>query len=191
MAFRGVAVSVAVAGAVAVGCGSAVAAPGSGGGAVEPSRGWYPVDEEWRPAPDDGLFLPKGTYCTGFDLRTTPEFQAVRSKVTSRWSEGAVRTTSYRGPLLVRATNEATGRSAVVNLSGRSEVLTRPDATIAVYTSTGPIGMGWPQDGGGLERGFHVLKGHHVTTFGADGTRRLAVDRGPEVDVCRLVDGRS
>lgn len=178
--------TVVVLGAVAVGGGTAAAGPQAGGEGGSP-RGWYPVDEEWRPAPDEGLFLPKGTYCAGFDLRTTPEFQAVRSKVTSRWSEGAARTTSYRGPLLVRATNEATGRSAVVNLSGRAEVVTRPDASIAVYTSAGPIGMGWPQDGGGLERGFHVLKGHHVTTFAADGTRRVAMDRGPEVDVCELV----
>lgn len=178
---------VVIVGALALGGGTARAATESGVGGGESFRGWYPVDEGWQPAPDDGLLLPGGTYCTGFDLRTTPEFQAVRSRVTSRWSEGEARTTSYRGPLHVRATNESTGRSVLLNLSGRAEVLTRPDSSIAIYSSTGPIGMGWPQDGGGLERGFHVLKGHHVTTFTADGTRRLAVDRGPEVDVCELV----
>lgn len=152
------------------------------------SQGWHPVDEEWHAVSYDGLFLPAGTYCEGFDLRTTTEFQDVSAKVTTRWSDGAARTTSYRGPLISRATNESTGSSVELSLSGRARVLTRPDGSIAVYSSTGPIGMGWPQDGGGLERGFHVLRGKHVTTFSPDGTRELTVDRGPEVNVCELVD---
>lgn len=171
--------------ALAGGVTGAHAQPVEGAGA---SEDWHPVEEDWHSVNFDGLFLPAGRYCEGFDLRTTTEFQDVSARVTTRWSDGAPRTTSYRGPLLSRATNESTGSSVELSLSGRATVLTRPDGSIAVYSSTGPIGMGWPQDGGGLERGFHVLRGEHVTTFAPDGTREITVDRGSEVNVCDLVD---
>lgn len=150
--------------------------------------GWHEVEESWRSVSYDGLFLPADRYCDGFDLQTSTVHQDVRARVTTRWDGGAARTTSYRGPLLSEATNLSTGASTQLSMSGRAEVLTRPDGSIAVYTSTGPIGMGWPQDGGGLERGFHVLKGHHVTTFATDGSREIEVDRGSSVNVCELVD---
>lgn len=180
------AAGVAAAGMALGGGGAGAAAQPEGGSGA--SGEWHPVDEEWHAVGFDGLFLPAGRYCEGFDLRTTTEFQDVSAKVTTRWSDGAARTTSYRGPLLSRATNESTGSSVELSLSGRADVLTRPDGSIAVYSSTGPIGMGWPQDGGGLERGFHVLRGEHVTIFAPDGTREITVDRGSEVNVCELVD---
>lgn len=148
---------------------------------------WHTVDEPWQPYETSGLLLPADRYCGDFDLSTTPVFQDLRYKVVSRWDSGGPRETVYDGPLRTENTNETTGESVVLNLSGRAEAVQREDGSLATYTSEGPIGMGFPSGSVGLEPGFYLFEGRHVVGFPAGQPRQLVVDQGTETNICDLV----
>ena len=169
--------------ALAAGAASA-AVPGS----VAAEPGWHPVAEQWQPYPEGELLLPAGRYCDGFDVRSTPVRQDVRSRVVTRWDSGGARDTEYTGPLLVDATNTTTGKTVRLDLSGRAETLQRPDGSLAVYETDGPVGFGWPTGSVGLPQGYYVFRGRHVVRFPVDATRELVVDQGTESDVCAMLD---
>jgi hypothetical protein len=158
-----------------------LAAPASAEGS------WHPVEEPWQEYEQGGLSLPADRYCVDFDLTTTPLFQDIRYKVVSRWDSGGPRETVYDGPLRTENTNEATGTSVVLNLSGRAELLQREDGSLENYESDGPIGMGFPVGSVGLDPGFYLFEGRHVVEFPRGEPRRLVVDQGTETNVCDLV----
>jgi hypothetical protein len=172
-----------VAGAVmAMVLGSAVAATAYDG------DGWHPVQEPWQPYEQGALRLPAERYCGDFDLLSEPTRQAVREKVLTRWDDGAPRTVAYAGPLVVTATNQATGDSVEVNLSGTATATYDETGAFDVYETDGPVGVGFPAGSNDrLEPGFYRLTGHHVIDFAADGSRTLDVDRGAETNICDLV----
>jgi hypothetical protein len=163
-----------------------VLAPATGATAAD--EGWHPVNEQWQPYPEDELFLPAGRYCDGFDVRSVPVFQDVRYRVVTRWDSGGARDTEYTGPLLVEATNTSTGETVRLDLSGRAETLQRPDGSLAVYETNGPVGFGWPTGSVGLPQGFYVFRGRHVVEFPVGAPRELVVDQGTETDVCAMLD---
>ena len=152
------------------------------------TEGWHPVEEQWQPYPEGELFLPADHYCGDFDVRSTPVFSDVKFRVVTRWDSGGARDTEYTGPLLVDATNTTTGKSVRLNLSGRAETLQRPDGSLAVYETKGPVGFGWPTGSVGLPQGFYVFRGRHVVEFPAGEPRRLVLDQGTETDVCAMLD---
>ena len=158
-----------------------VAAPAAAGEA------WHPVNESWQPYPEGGLFLPAERYCGDFDVRSTPVFQDVRSRVVSRWESGGPRETEYAGPLLVDATNTTSGKTVRLDLSGRAETLQRPSGSLAVYETNGPVGFGWPTGSVGLDQGYYLFEGRHVVEFPEAGPRELVVDQGTETDICGLL----
>lgn len=131
--------------------------------------------------------LPADRYCGDFDLSATPLFQDIRYRVLSRWDSGGPRVTVYDGPLRTENTNQATGGSVVLNMSGRAETLQREDGSLATYESKGPIGMGFPTGSVGLAPGFYLFEGRHVVEFPQSQPRRLVVDQGTETNVCDLV----
>lgn len=150
--------------------------------------GWHPVKEQWQPYPEAPLTLPSDRYCGDFVLKLTPVRQDIKVKVLSRWASGEPRSEIYAGPLHSRATNETTGKAKTLNLSGTAHVLYRSDGTVQRYAMGGPVGMGWPTGSGNqLPQGYYRFTGHHVVEFAPDGTRSVAVDHGPETDVCALV----
>lgn len=149
---------------------------------------WHPVTESWQPYPEGELFLPANRYCGDFDVRSTPVFADVQYRVTSRWEAGGARETEYTGPLLVDATNTTSGETVRLDLSGRAETLQRPNGSLAVYETKGPVGMGWPTGSVGMPQGFYVLRGHHVVEFPEAAPRRMLLDHGTETDVCAMLD---
>jgi hypothetical protein len=167
---------------------AAVAASAAVPGSVAAEPGWHPVAEQWHPYPEGELLLPAGRYCDGFDVRSTPVRQDVRSRVVTRWDSGGARDTEYTGPLLVDATNTTTGKTVRLDLSGRAETLQRPDGSLAVYETDGPVGFGWPTGSVGLPQGYYVFRGRHVVRFPVDAPRELVVDQGTESDVCAMLD---
>jgi hypothetical protein len=149
---------------------------------------WQPVQEAWQPYPESELLLPADRYCGDFDVRSTPVFSDVSSRVLSRWESGGARETIYSGPLQVEATNTTTGQSVELDLSGFARTKQRPDGSLARYEALGPVGFGWPTGSVGLPQGYYVFDGQHVVRFPQDGPRRLVVDDGSETDVCALLD---
>ncbi len=164
----------------------AVLAPAPGATAAD--EGWHPVTEQWQPYPEGELFLPAGRYCDGFDVRSTPVFQDVQYRVVTRWDSGGARDTEYTGPLLVDATSTSSGKTVRLDLSGRAETLQRPDGSLAVYETDGPVGFGWPTGSVGLPQGYYVFRGRHVVEFPVGSSRELVVDQGTETDVCAMLD---
>ena len=156
--------------------------------ATATSEDWHPVTEKWQPYPESELFLPADRYCGDFDVRSTPVFSDVSSRVLSRWESGGARETIYSGPLQVEATNTTTGDSVDLDLSGFARTRQRPDGSLARYEALGPVGFGWPTGSVGLPQGYYVFDGQHVVRFPKDGPRRLVRDRGTETDVCALLD---
>ena len=156
--------------------------------AASAEEGWHSVQESWQPYPEGELFLPAARYCGDFDVRSTPVFQDVQYRVTSRWESGGARDTEYTGPLLVDATNTTSGESVRLDLSGRAQTLQRPDGSLATYETHGPVGMGWPTGSVGLPQGYYVLRGRHMVEFPEAAPRRMLVDQGTETDVCALLD---
>lgn len=161
----------------------------AGTASAEPATGdgWHKVQEAWTPFVEGTLTLPAARYCGTFDLQLSAEEQDIVSKVTTRWDSGGDRTVSYKGPLLTRATNLSTGESVVIDLGGKAAALFREDGSLAKYSLNGPVGVGWPQDGGSLERGYYLLDGQHVIDYAPDGTRSIVEDKGTETNVCDLV----
>jgi len=151
------------------------------------SEDWHPVQESWQEYPEGELFLPADRYCGDFDVTSEPVFHDVQSRVTSRWDSGGARETEYTGPLLVDATNTTTGATVRLDLSGRAETLQRPDGSLAVYETKGPVGFGWPTGSVGLPQGYYVFHGRHVVEFPVGEPRRLVLDQGTETDVCAML----
>ena len=150
--------------------------------------GWHAVHESWQPYVEDDLNLPAAKYCGTFDLGLHVISQGIKVKALTRWDDGTPRTEVYTGPLRTRATNETTGATTDLNLSGRAEVLYRADGSMATYATKGPVGMGWGVGSGpDLPQGYYRFTGHHVVTFDTDGTKHLATADGTETDVCSLV----
>ncbi|WP_051369602.1 hypothetical protein [Phycicoccus elongatus] len=162
-------------------------AAGATPSATSADDGWHKVHEAWQPYVEGTLTLPADRYCGDFDLELSAQEQDIVSKVTTRWDTGGERTVAYKGPLLTRATNLSTGESVVIDLGGKAGALYRADGSLQTYSLNGPVGVGWPQDGGGLSRGYYLMDGKHVIDYAPDGTRTLTEDKGSETDVCRLV----
>ncbi len=150
--------------------------------------GWHSVQESWEPYPEGELMLPADRYCGDFDVRSTPVFSDVSSRVISRWESGGARETVYSGPLVVEATNTTTEASVELDLSGYARTKQRPDGSLARFEALGPVGFGWPTGSVGLPQGYYVFNGRHVVRFPQEGPRRLVVDQGTEADVCAMLD---
>lgn len=108
-------------------------------------------------------------------------------RVDARYPDGAIRVNEYRGKLVSRFTNLATGESVVRDLSGRGFEELYPDGlTLKSFTGLGPFGFGF-RDGDGFPKGYYRLSGLHSIALTRDGVRSMAVDGGPEENMCETL----
>lgn len=110
----------------------------------------------------------------------------MRERVTSTWPDGSPRVVRYAGPLRSTFTNDSTGASTTLNLSGSATAWLRSDGSMERYETHGPVGFGF-RAGDDMTRGYYRLVGHHVVTFDADGTRHLEVAQGQQQDICAML----
>jgi hypothetical protein len=105
-------------------------------------------------------------------------------RVSARYPDGNVRVYEYRGTLVSRFTNLATGKSVTRDLSGHAWTEMYPDGqTMRTFTGAGPFAFGFRATDP-YERGYYRFDGLHVITLRADGTRHMAVDAGPAENMC-------
>jgi hypothetical protein len=150
-------------------------------GAPASATGFEP--EPWRPYQATDFVAPAGRYCD-FELAVTAVEDDEEVRVSARYADGAVRVYEYRGKLVGRFTNMATGESVIRDLSGHAWVEMYPDGvTMKSFTGLGPFGAGFRATDG-YPRGYYRLDGLHSITFAPDGTRDMAVDRGPAENLC-------
>lgn len=141
--------------------------------------------EPWVPYHEDLLTLPAGRYCT-FEVTADPVFQHIRSRVLDRYPDGAIREQEFAGPLISLFTNTSTGELRLLNLSGHATAWYYPNGDYQKYETRGPVGFGF-RAGDAFPQAYYQLRGHHVITFDADGTRHMAVDQGRDVNLCTVL----
>ena len=136
----------------------------------------------WERSPAEDFTSPAGDLCP-FTLHSEVLFDRVYVRTTT-YPDGSPRVQEFAGPLVVRLTDAETGRSVVRSLSGAARLTYDPDGAYD-FALVGPAAVGFrTANGDSLPTGYYVLDGRHVVRFGADGTRTLTADRGPEENIC-------
>ncbi|MCT2584778.1 hypothetical protein [Actinophytocola gossypii] len=143
--------------------------------------------EPWLPYETTDFVAPAGRYCD-FELSVTAVEDEEEYRVVSRYPDGAVRVYEYRGKLITRFTNVATGESVTRDLSGHAWTEMYPDGvTMRSFTGIGPFGFGF-RETDPYPRGYYRLDGLHVITIDEDGTRSMPVAAGDAENVCTALD---
>lgn len=140
----------------------------------------------WKPYTQPEFTVPAGVSCS-FPLHVDVVRQDLRTRVLARYPDGGVRRQEFAGPLIVDFVNTRTGESVRRNTSGHTFAVFRKDGSFLRYTAFGPIGLGFRAKDT-YPKGYYVLGGLHVITFDADGTRHMALDLGPEENICKDLD---
>lgn len=127
---------------------------------TQAAGGWVPITETNRE-------YPAGTVCS-FGVSNEVVSQAEEERVVQTYSDGTPLETDFRGPLVVRYTNETTGVSVVRDLSGTAQLYTTPDHS-SVWVSQDHFGLtvhpGDPYHAAGL----YVLTGPSVFVVPSNG----------------------
>jgi hypothetical protein len=139
--------------------------------------------EAWQPYRATDFVAPAGRYCD-FDLGVTAVVDEEEYRVSARYPDGNVRVYEYRGTLVSRFTNLASGESVTRDLSGHAWTEMSPDGqTMTSFVGAGPFSFGFRATDP-YERGYYRFDGLHVITLDADGTRHMTVDAGPAENMC-------
>lgn len=141
--------------------------------------------EPWQPYRTTDFVSPAGRSCD-YDLDVTAVQDEEEYRVDARHADGSERLVEYRGTLITRFTNLATGESTVRDLSGHAWVELYPDGTMKSFTGAGPFSIGF-RDTDTYARGYYRLDGVHVITMDPDGTRHLTVAAGTQENLCRTL----
>ncbi|MPZ85141.1 MAG: hypothetical protein GEV28_34045 [Actinophytocola sp.] len=158
-----------------------VGVSGTSASADEGPAGFDP--EPWQPYEATDFVAPAGKYCA-FDLAVAALEDEEEVRVDARYADGAVRLYEYRGKLVARFTNMATGESAVRDLSGRAWTDMYPDGvTMRSFTGLGPFSLGFRAEDG-YPRGYYRLDGLHSISFSDTGIRDMTIDAGPAENMC-------
>lgn len=148
-------------------------------------RGYHP--EPWQPWVQEGWTAAAGRYCP-FPLQVVVVSQDIRTRVTARYADGAVRLEEFAGPLTVDFVNVDSGRSVRRDAGGSGVLEHRPDGSWLRYTIIGPAGFGF-RPGDGYPLGYYILDGLHIIALDPAGVRSMAVAVGSQENVCHALAG--
>lgn len=176
--------------AVLAGGAIATAVPGPPGSSAARSPGVSAKGPEtsWHRYHQDDVDYARGDACRfavhGHVLRDREFYRNVNF-----WPHGAVRTQLYRGPLVFRWTDRATGRSVVRNQSGRAYVAYHRNGDFASLNAlSGHFGAGFTL-GSHPSRGLFYLGGRWTSVVvDHDGTSTLTLGpKGTAENLCRTL----
>lgn len=142
-------------------------------------RGWEPA------APASPWDLPAGARCD-FPVHGEPVVDEVVQRVMDTHPDGSPKLVAYKGDLVIRITNTATGASYDADASGSAVVEYRTDGSQFWYVA-GPVLVGFPEDGGNMPRGLYIIDGVYTLDIGSDGYRRLNMVHGTTTDLCAQI----
>ena len=161
---------------------SAVAAPAA---ATESKSPWVRYHQE-------DVTVPAGRGCD-FEVFEKVIRDGEYYRDVATYADGTPRIQHWRGPLVMRYTNTATGKSVVVDLTGRATITYYPDGAVESLTvsdNASHFGSTIPE-GSNLPRGVYRFGGKWTTLkLNEDGTRR--VDLGPKgtaENLCNVLAG--
>ena len=129
------------------------------------------------PFPPEGILLPGGVFCD-FDLFAEATKNTEVAKTFPADADGNV-LQIVTGQLWVRLTNESTGESVVVNISGPTRYTIGPDGTITAAQLGRSVAV--------AEGGFFVYSGRVIQIIYPDGSSTIISTQGTSLDVCALL----
>lgn len=142
--------------------------------------------EPWQPYRTTDFVSEAGRSCD-FDLSVAAVEDEEEYRVYSRYPDGTERVLEYRGKLISRYTNLATGESTIRDVSGHAWVELYPDGqTMKSFSGIGPFSIGF-REGDTYPRGYYRLDGLHSITMDPDGTRHMAIAVGTQENICNTL----
>lgn len=105
-----------------------------------------------------------------FPIRGDAVTDGEETRIDSTLPDGSPRVQEFRGPLIMRFTNTATGTSVVRDVSGYGRLHFFADGASTGYFDGG-VSFHIPIGNPGYPAGFYVLHGRVRATIAADGTR--------------------
>ena len=145
-----------------------------------------PTAPGWEPAPSAPWDVGAGVRCD-FPVHGEPVVDEVEQRVLSTHPDGSVRRVAYRGDLVVRVTNTATGASHDADVSGTALVEYRRDGS-QFWAVRGPVLVGVGEGRGSLPRGLYVVDGTYTMDIGADGFKNVRLLHATTDDLCGRID---
>ncbi|MFI1382912.1 hypothetical protein [Embleya sp. NPDC020886] len=159
------------------------AAPAS----AAPESSPVPVAGRWEPAPPTPPFdYPAGARCD-FPVHAEPVLDEVVQQVLESNPDGSHKWVAYKGPLIVRVTNTATGASLDVDAGGSAVVRTRPDGSQSWFV-LGPVLTTFRENGGTLPRGLYRIDGAYTLDIDANRDKQLTMLHGTAENLCPRLD---
>ncbi|MFI8826031.1 hypothetical protein [Streptomyces sp. NPDC053431] len=160
-----------------VAAGAALLATAAPAGAQDPVG-------DWTPAPSPAWAYPAGARCD-FAVQGSPVVDEVVRRTVATYPDGT-RVVEYKGDLVVRVVNSATGASYDADASGRALVETRPDRSQRWYV-VGPILAGFGEGGGNVGRGLYTVDGAFTLDVSPTGFKTLTLLYGSTESLCDKV----
>ena len=141
------------------------------------SDGWTPVTYQPR---DQAA----GTVCA-FELKTDFPSQGVEQRIAVKYPDGSPLETDFRGPLIARFTNAATGASVDEDLSGVGTLYNFPDGS-SLWNVPDNIGVTIHPGDPYHAQGEYVLSGGSIIAISP--THQVAIlHQTRSTDVCALL----
>ncbi|MFI2608261.1 hypothetical protein [Kitasatospora sp. NPDC018619] len=160
------------AGSTPAGASPAAPASGHGGG--------------WEPAPTPPADFPAGSRCDA-PVHMAPVVDEVQRRVLEYAPDGTtVRRAAFRGALVLRLTNTATGARYDADAGGRAVVDYRPDGS-QTWHAHGPVLLGVSPGGGNLPRDLYTVDGDYTIDISATGYRTVTIGRGSAEPLCAKI----
>ncbi|MFD5327720.1 hypothetical protein [Streptomyces sp. NPDC127092] len=138
----------------------------------------------WEPAPSPSWSYPAGVRCD-FAVQGAPVVDEVVRRTVAAYPNGT-KLVEYKGALVVRVVNTATGASYDADASGHALVELRPDRSQRWYVF-GPILAGFGTDGGNVPRGLYTLDGAYTLDVSTTGYKTLTMLDGTTDPLCDKV----
>ncbi|MEV5973931.1 hypothetical protein [Streptomyces sp. NPDC051921] len=139
----------------------------------------------WEPAPSPAWSYPAGARCD-FAVRGAPVVDEVVKRTVATYADGT-KVVEYKGDLVVRVVNSATGASYDADASGRALVEVRPDRSQRWYVA-GPILAGFGEGGGNVARGLYTVDGIYTLDVSPTGYKTLTMLSGSTDALCDKID---
>jgi hypothetical protein len=140
----------------------------------------------WVRVPAGPFDRPAGVLCD-FPIHVEPIVDEVVMKVLETYPDGTSKAEAYKGALIDRVTNTATGASTDVDASGSAIIAYQPGGTFAMNSTwyvIGPVLVGFRDGTGNLPRGLYRINGVYTIAFSDTGFKTVNMLIGSEHNVC-------
>jgi len=139
----------------------------------------------WVPTSTPPFLNPAGSICP-FEVKGDILRDEERMRTLATFPDGSPSVQDFDGPLVIRFTNTANGRSAVRDATGRVRAYYLPDGT-KIWQIHGGAAIPVRQGNTGFSPGDYLVHGDFVLVIHADHTKELPVRLGRTEDICQTL----